>query len=161
MELLNDKQVLYFSTKLYNNNSNLQLFNINVCLLWPLSNGSKIAEKEIYAQLTYLPQSVILKIQVKFYLILWKGQDCGEPPKINNTQRFGSVTEGVYRCNECYIGGGSATCRNGEWNLSGSCEREKSIFEKKHALKIMKRTIATKEIYSRNLFSIHFCSYTV
>ena len=49
-------------------------------------------------------------------------QGCGEPPKINNTQRFGSVTEVTYKCDECQKAGGSATCHNGEWYYDGNCD---------------------------------------
>ena len=39
-----------------------------------------------------------------------------------NAQRFGSVMEVTYQCNECYTGEGSATCRNGQWTHDGSCD---------------------------------------
>ena len=51
-----------------------------------------------------------------------KGQGCGEPPVVEHAQRFGSVTEVTYRCNECYTGGGSAICRNGKWDFDVQCE---------------------------------------
>ena len=50
-----------------------------------------------------------------------KGQGCGEPPRIDNAQRFGSVSEVTYECIECYTGGGMATCTDGEWTHDGSC----------------------------------------
>ena len=59
--------------------------------------------------------------RLKPYFPLSKDLECGEPPKIPNSLRFGSVTEVTYQCDECYTGGGSATCSNGEWTQDGSC----------------------------------------
>ena len=46
---------------------------------------------------------------------------CGEPPKMNNAQRFGTVNDITYRCDEGYTGGGSAICKNRQWMHKGSC----------------------------------------
>lgn len=43
---------------------------------------------------------------------------------ISNSLRFGSVYNVTYQCDECYTGGGSAICRNGEWNFEAKCESE-------------------------------------
>ena len=43
---------------------------------------------------------------------------------IPNAQRFGNLTDVTYKCDECKIGGGRATCRNGEWSHEGSCESQ-------------------------------------
>ena len=48
---------------------------------------------------------------------------------VDHAQRFGSITEVMYQCNECYTGGGSAICRNGQWDFKAECECEKSILE--------------------------------
>ena len=56
------------------------------------------------------------------FVIFQQDEGCGEPPVIPNANRFGSVTEVTYECDECYTGGGSATCRNGEWSHTGRCD---------------------------------------
>ena len=67
----------------------------------------------------------ILTIQTKklfHFYTLSQDLECGEPPNIPNSLRFGSVTEVTYQCDECYTGGGSATYRDGEWTQDGSCD---------------------------------------
>ena len=54
--------------------------------------------------------------------VTFQGQGCGEPPKIPNSQRFGSVTDVLYKCNEGYTGSGKATCRNEKWTHIGKCK---------------------------------------
>ena len=55
------------------------------------------------------------------------GHACGEPPKLPNSQRFGSVTRTTYECNDGYTGGGAATCWHGVWKLNGSCNSKCQI----------------------------------
>ena len=44
---------------------------------------------------------------------------------IPHAQRFGSVTDITYKCDECYTGGGTATCENGEWSHDGNCDSKR------------------------------------
>ena len=35
----------------------------------------------------------------------------------------------MYQCDECYRGGGSATCRNGQWIRDGSCDSKYYMYQ--------------------------------
>ena len=61
---------------------------------------------------------------------------------IPDAQRFGSVTEVMYECNDCFTGGGSATCQNGQWDFEAKCEGRN--FRMLHTLTYLQLKSSTK-----------------
>ena len=84
-------------------------------------------DTELYSNNRLHKKSSLNLIQLKIYtqqnlfVVIQQGQGCGEPPRIDNAQRFGSSTEVTYECTECNTGGGRATCSDGEWTHNGNC----------------------------------------
>ena len=81
---------------------------------------------------------------------------------VDHAQRFGSVTEVMYQCDECYMGGGSAICRNGQWDFEADCECEKSFLEitysnnysKRPQPKILKRRMQFSQMQTTHLLTV-------